>query len=135
MLIDVRKGAGPAICRVAVVFVTMASKSLLSADSLQPPSPAVQVSEESTAKTQDRSWETWLERKILPAGEAQSMMRSFLEEQLRPLLPLPQSRRAWLERREDLRREVLTVLGIEDLAPATWDLALRSKGTLQRDGY
>ncbi len=62
------------------------------------------------------------------------MMRRFLERQLQPL-PLPPTREAWLARRDALHREILTVLGIDDLVPPKWDLALRSKGTLRRPGY
>ena len=62
------------------------------------------------------------------------MLRAFLEKQLQPL-PLPASREAWLDRRETLRREILAVLGIDDLVPPTWDLAVKSKGTLRRPGY
>jgi len=62
------------------------------------------------------------------------MMRGFLDRQLRPL-PLPQTREAWLARRDAIRREILAVLGIDDLVPPKWDLALQSKGTLRRQGY
>jgi len=80
---------------------------------------------------QDKSWEPWLDRKLLPEAEARSMMNRFLERQLCPL-PLPATREAWLARREDLRREILAVLGIDDLVPPKWDLAVKSKGTLPR---
>ena len=50
----------------------------------------------------DKSWEGWLGRKILPEKEAAGMMRGFLERQLQPL-PLPQTREAWLGRRDALR--------------------------------
>jgi hypothetical protein len=82
----------------------------------------------------DRSWEGWLDRKLLPEQEARSMMGGFLQRQLRPL-PLPATREAWLARRDALRREVLAVLGIDDLVPPKWDLALKPKGTLRRPGY
>ena len=59
------------------------------------------------------------------------MMSRFLAKQLQPL-PLPATREAWMARREALRREVLAVLGIDDLVPPKWDLALKSKGTLHR---
>jgi len=78
--------------------------------------------------------ETWLRRKLLPAEEAKGMMGAFLERQLKPL-PVPETREAWLARRDALRREVLAVLGIDDLMPPKWDLALKSKGTLKRQGY
>lgn len=94
----------------------------------------VRVGEDPIEHAADRSWEPWLDRKLLPAGEGAAMMTRFLEKQLEPL-PLPATREAWLNRRDALRREILTVLGIEDLLPAKWDLALQSKGTLQRDGY
>ena len=62
------------------------------------------------------------------------MLRGFLARQLQPL-PLPPTREAWLARRDALHREVLAVLGIDDLVPPKWDLALKSKGTLRRPGY
>jgi hypothetical protein len=79
-------------------------------------------------------WKPWLERKLLPVTEAPGMLRAFVEQQLQPL-PLPESKQAWLARRDDLRREILTLLGIDDLVPATWDLAITRQGTLQREGY
>jgi hypothetical protein len=85
-------------------------------------------------QSEDRFWESWLDRKVLPREEANSMMRRFLERQLQPLA-LPVSREAWLARRETLRREILTVVGIDDLAPPQWDLVLKHKGTLRRKGY
>jgi hypothetical protein len=85
-------------------------------------------------QSRDKSWEGWLERKLLPEQEAKSMMRGFLQRQLRPL-PLPATREAWLARRDGLRREVLAVLGIDDLVPPKWDLGLKSHGTLRRPGY
>jgi len=82
-------------------------------------------------QSRDKSREGWLDRKLLPQTEARSMMRCFLERHLRPL-PLPATREAWLARRDALRREVLAVLGIDDLVPPKWDLALKPKGTLRR---
>jgi hypothetical protein len=76
--------------------------------------------------SQDKSCEAWLECKLLPETEARGMMRGFLAEQLRPL-PLPATREAWLA-----RRDVPAVLGIDDLVPPKWDLALKPKGTLHR---
>src|SRR5262249_33831339 len=84
--------------------------------------------------TVSSSWEPWLDRKLLPPEEAKGMMRAFVERQLRPL-PLPKTRADWLARRDSLRREILSILGIEDLVPPKWDLNVQSKGTLQRDGY
>src|SRR4029450_12451150 len=37
--------------------------------------------------------------------------------------------------RDALRKEILGVLGIDDLVPPRWDLKLRAQGTLQREGY
>ena len=88
----------------------------------------------STGLSEDRSWEGWLDKKLLPRDEAQGMLRTFLETQLQPLPP-PETREAWLARRDDLRREILAVLGLDDLVPPQWDLALQSKGTLRRQGY
>ena len=87
-----------------------------------------------TGLPQDRSWEGWLDKKLLPRDEANGMLRAFLDKQLQPL-PLPQTREAWLARRDDLRREILAVLGIDDLVPPHWDLAVQPKGTLRRQGY
>src|ERR1043165_6934613 len=92
------------------------------------------VGEDSLVAPADKAWEPWLDRKLLPAGEGPTMMSRFLEKQLEAL-PWPVSRKDWLNRREGLRREILTVLGIDDLVPAKWYLALQSKGTLQREGY
>src|SRR5262245_62006693 len=80
------------------------------------------------------AWEDWLTRKLLPEQEAQAMMREFLTGQLKPL-PLPQTKQEWLARREDLRREILTDIGLADLVPPKWDLKIASKGTLRRDGF
>src|SRR5262245_21569910 len=86
------------------------------------------------AQTDTHAWEGWLDQKLLPEQEARLMMRDFLEQRLKPL-PLPASQEEWLARRDQLRREIQTVLGIDDLVPPRWDLATQSKGTLQRDGY
>ena len=75
-----------------------------------------------------------MQKKILPADEAQGMLRAFVKQQLQPLL-LPASKDQWLVRRNELRREILTVLGIDDLVPPTWDLAVRPQGIIQRDSY
>ena len=79
-------------------------------------------------------WETWLERKLLPLDEAASAMARFVDRQLRPL-PRPESAEAWRAGREGLRREVLVVLGIDDLVPPRWDLKVQGKGTIRREGY
>jgi len=81
-----------------------------------------------------RPWTAWLSRKLLPETEAATMMPRFVASQLAPL-PLPKTREEWLDRRDALRREILIVLGIDDLVPPKWDLALKSKGTMRRDGY
>jgi hypothetical protein len=86
------------------------------------------------AQTMASSWEPWLERKILPEVEARWMMRGFLDQQLRPI-PLPATRESWLARRDALRREILGVLGLDDLVPPKWDLKVQNKGTIQREGY
>jgi len=82
----------------------------------------------------DKSWEIWLDKKLLPPDDAKGMMRAFVERQIRPL-PLPKTREEWLARRDALRREILAVVGIDDLVPPKWDLALKEKGTIRRDGY
>ncbi len=82
----------------------------------------------------EKGWKHWLDRKLLPLGEARSMMGRFVERQLAPV-PLPDSREAWLARRESLRREILEILGIEDLALKRPDPVIRRQGTLQREGY
>jgi hypothetical protein len=76
----------------------------------------------------------WLNRKLLSEKVATAMLSDFLEQQLQPL-PLPESREAWLARRDALRREILMDLGLDDLVPPNWDLAIQSQGTLRRDGY
>ncbi len=88
----------------------------------------------SNADTSDKSWQRWLERKLLSDDEAKSMLRGFVEEQLRPL-PLPKTREEWQQRRGALRQEILTLLGIDDLVPAKWDLHLANQGTLHCEGY
>lgn len=79
-------------------------------------------------------WTAWASRKLLPEIEAQTMMSRFLASQLTPL-PLPKARDQWLARRDGLRSEIMSVLGIDDLVPPKWDLALKSQGTLRRNGY
>lgn len=76
----------------------------------------------------------WLDRKLLPPDDAKDMMRAFVETQIRPL-PLPGTLDDWRSQRDTLRKHILTILGIDDLVPATWDLKLTRKGTIQRDGY
>ena len=80
------------------------------------------------------SWHGWLTRPVLLPDEAASMIPRFLEQQLAPL-PLPATREAWLRQREQLRRDVLRSLGIDDWMPPAWDIDVRSKGSLQREGY
>jgi len=82
----------------------------------------------------DHSWEPWLERKLLAPEEAQGIMPAFVEKQIEPL-PLPTNLAEWKEHREDLRQEILKIVGIDDLVPAKWDLKLTNKGTIQRDDY
>jgi cephalosporin-C deacetylase-like acetyl esterase len=79
-------------------------------------------------------WEAWLNRKLLPADEAQRMLRAFVEKQLEPL-PVPRTLDDWKNQREPLRQEILRILGLDDLVPPQWDLKLARHGTLQRDGY
>lgn len=86
------------------------------------------------APSLDASWGTWLEKRLLPPDEAKGMMRSFVEKQIQPL-PLPKTREEWLVGRDALRREILTIVGIDDLVPPKWDLAIQAKGTIRRDGY
>jgi len=80
------------------------------------------------------SWEAHVGRRLLPGDEAKSMMRRFVDGQLQPL-PLPESREAWLGKREGLRQDILRRIGLDDLVPATWDLKVQTKGTLRREGY
>jgi len=61
-------------------------------------------------------------------------MSRFVERALAPL-PLPETADAWRARRDALRREVLAVLGLDDLVPPRWSLNVQSKGTLRREGY
>ncbi|MCR4412294.1 MAG: acetylxylan esterase [Thermoguttaceae bacterium] len=79
-------------------------------------------------------WKPWLLRRWLPPAEAEGMMRRFVDQHLRPVA-LPKSRDEWLGRRDRLRRDVLGMLGIDDLVPPKWDLKIRPKGTIRRDGY
>jgi hypothetical protein len=79
-------------------------------------------------------WESWLNRKLFPADEAQGMLRAFVDKQLQPL-PLPQTLDDWKKQREPLRQEILRILGIDDLIPPQWDLKLTRHGTIERDGY
>ncbi len=82
----------------------------------------------------DDPWLEYLQRKLLPPDEAESAMTRFVDRQLEPLA-LPESADAWRARRTGLRTEVLTVLGIDDLLPARWDLNVRPKGVIRRQGY
>jgi hypothetical protein len=61
-------------------------------------------------------------------------MGGLVEKQIEPL-PLPGNLADWQNQRENLRQEVLKILGIDDLVPAKWDLKLTKEGTLPRDGY
>lgn len=81
-----------------------------------------------------RLGKSWLDKKLLPPDEARGMMRAFVESQIAPL-PLPRNREEWLARRDALRHEILNILGIDDLVPPTWDLAVKEQGTIRRDGY
>jgi hypothetical protein len=65
--------------------------------------------------------------KTFPAGDGQAMMQRFLEKQLE-LLPLPLLRESWLRRRKSLHREILAMVGIDDLIPAKWNLNLQPNG-------
>ncbi|MBI3462542.1 MAG: peptidoglycan DD-metalloendopeptidase family protein [Planctomycetes bacterium] len=94
----------------------------------------LQVRVDETPTAADERWQSWLERRLLPADEAKSMMSHFVETQFKPL-PLPESHEIWESRREALRQEVLRILGLDDLVPAKWDLAIQQKGTIRREGY
>jgi dienelactone hydrolase len=97
--------------------------------------PAVEVEKKPDGKAPNTAvWEPWLDRKLLPAEEAQGMMQAFVEKQLEPL-PLPRNLADWQKQRDKLGQDVLKILGLDDLIPAKWDLNLSSKGTLRRDGY
>src|SRR5436190_21961196 len=87
-----------------------------------------------TTAADSAAWESWLDRKLLPADEAQGMLAAFVEKQLQPL-PAARTLDEWMNRREPLRSEVLRILGIDDLVPAQWDLKLTRHGTIERDGY
>jgi len=76
----------------------------------------------------------WLNRQILPPAEAEEMLSGFVEQQLQAL-PLPATLEEWEQRREILRKKILTVVGLDDWIPAPWDLNLVHHGVLQRDGY
>lgn len=78
--------------------------------------------------------DAWLKRSVLPTDEAQRMIPAFVEKQLEPL-PLPKTLDEWQARRDGLRKEVLSILGIDDLVPAKWDLKLTKRGTIPRDDY
>jgi murein DD-endopeptidase MepM/ murein hydrolase activator NlpD len=82
----------------------------------------------------EKGWRGWLDRRLLPPGEARSMMERFVERRLTPL-PLPDSREAWLARREGLRREIFAILGIEDFMDSRPAPVVRPKGTIRREGY
>lgn len=82
----------------------------------------------------DKRWQGWLDRRLLPAEEAKSMMKGFVDRHLAPL-PLPESREAWMSGRETLRRKILENLGIDDLVPFQDAPVLQSKGTIRREGY
>jgi dienelactone hydrolase len=84
--------------------------------------------------SEDTSWQSWLDKRLLPPDEAKGMMRAFVEKQTEPL-PLPRTREEWLARREALRREILTIVGIDDLVPPNWDMAISRQGTIRHDGY
>jgi hypothetical protein len=82
----------------------------------------------------DEPWVEYLQRKLLPPAEAEAAMTRFVDRQLGPL-PTPKSPEAWRARRDELRREIRTVLGIDDLVPARWDLNVQAKGVILREGY
>jgi hypothetical protein len=82
----------------------------------------------------EEPWKAWLQRKLLPPDEARSAMTRFMERQLQPL-PQPENAEAWRARRDALRREVLEILGIDDLLPPRWDLNVQRKGAIKCDGY
>jgi hypothetical protein len=88
----------------------------------------------SSAPSLEQLLDNWLDKKLLPPDEAKGMMRAFVEEQIQPL-PIPATHAEWLGRRDALRREILSVVGIDDLVPPSWDLALKEQGTIRRDGY
>jgi len=79
-------------------------------------------------------WSAWLQRQVLTDADPNDTLRRFVEDQLKPH-PLPDGRAGWAARRETLHGLVLTTLGLDDLVPPRWDLSVRPKGTLQREGY
>src|SRR5262245_14605160 len=85
------------------------------------------------AKPEADAWRSWLDRKLLPPEEARNMLSAFVERSIQPL-PLPPNLEGWQRRRDNLRHDVLRILGLDDLLPPRWDLKLTSKGTIQRDG-
>src|SRR5689334_8962070 len=62
------------------------------------------------------------------------MLPKFIERHLQPL-PLPQSLDDWEPRRKQLRQDILHIVGLDDLLPASWDLNVRLQGTIERDEY
>jgi hypothetical protein len=86
------------------------------------------------AADEEPVWKPWLKKRLLPAEEAATMMQRFVDRQLEPL-PLPASREAWVQSRQDLRAKILATLGLQNWLPPNWDLRVRQQGTLRRDGY
>lgn len=87
-----------------------------------------------TGAPDDAVFEAWLNRKVIPADEAQGMLPRFVEQQIQPLAA-SQTLDEWKNRREPLRQKILQILGIDDLVPPRWDLKLTKQGSIQRDGY
>ena len=83
----------------------------------------VNFAEQTSTNAQDRPYEAWLDRKLVPDREARDMIRDFIERQLQPV-PLPETREGWLERRDALRQQIMTLLGLDDLGDAHVDAVL-----------
>ncbi len=74
-----------------------------------------------------------LEKPILDQEQRRSMMYSYVDRNLRPI-EASASREQWEARKRLLRKEILEIVGLEDLesrGPLKWV----SKGVLDRDGY
>jgi len=74
-----------------------------------------------------------MQKPILSAGEARSMMFSFVERNLAPV-ELPSTLEGWEAKRPSLLKQIQKVIGLEKLeerGPIKWF----SKGLLDREGY
>lgn len=78
-------------------------------------------------------WIDFLKQPVLAEDERRSMMYSYVDAHLPPI-ELPSTKRAWEQRKAQLRTEILRLVGLPELDRRT-PVRFLSKGFIERDTY